>query len=390
MNFKRIRAVSVFVVGLLLSFLLLRISNITGHAATATPLPNTDVAKLTAILQAQKQETNVKTLLFGMWIDDREVLTTALGDSMTNVPATPEMHFRIGGVSEMFLTTLLLRLAEQKVLGLDDKLSTWFPSVPQAERVTLRMLANNTAGYKDYVYNPKFVQDFETNPFRQFQSLELIDYAIADGQLNFAPGSDSKYSHTDFVLLAEVVQKKTGKSLEQLYAKQIFQPLGLTDTMQPLTADIKPPVLHAFVPDRLDKGLYEESTFWNPSWAAPYGTLISNLKDLSKWAKAFGTGALLTPQSFQEQTKPPASYAKNKTSEPYFAMGFGVVNGWFIQNPDLNGYIGLFAYNPSKKLTIVVETTLSETNNPTTQYSTSIFKEVLKYVAPDAIPNWAQ
>ena len=71
-------------------------------------------------------------------------------------------------------------------------------------------------------------------------------------------------------------------------------------------------------------------------------------------------------------------------------MGFGVVNGWFIQNPDLNGYIGLFAYNPSKKLTIVVETTLSETNNPTTQYSTSIFKEVLKYVAPDAIPNWAQ
>ena len=307
MNFKLIRAVSVSVVGLLLSFLLLRISNITGHAATATPLPNTDVAKLTAILQAQKQETNVKTLLFGMWIDDREVLTTALGDSMTNVPATPEMHFRIGGVSETFLTTLLLRLAEQKVLSLDDKLSTWFPSVPQAERVTLRMLANNTAGYKDYVYNPKFVQDFETNPFRQFRSLELIDYAIADGQLNFAPGSNSKYSHTDFVLLAEAIQKKTGKSLEQLYAKQIFQPLGLTDTMQPLTADIKPPVLHAFVPDRLDKGLYEESTFWNPSWAAPYGTLISNLKDLSKWAKAFGTGALLSPQSFQEQTKPPAS-----------------------------------------------------------------------------------
>jgi CubicO group peptidase (beta-lactamase class C family) len=61
-------------------------------------------------------------------VHDREVLTTAVGHSMTTVPATTDMHYRIGGIAETFMSTLLLMLVEQGHISLDDKISRWFPS----------------------------------------------------------------------------------------------------------------------------------------------------------------------------------------------------------------------------------------------------------------------
>jgi hypothetical protein len=45
--------------------------------------------------------------------DPNPDLTTALGDWMTNVPATTDMRYRIGGIAETFMSTLLLMLVEQ-------------------------------------------------------------------------------------------------------------------------------------------------------------------------------------------------------------------------------------------------------------------------------------
>ena len=58
-------------------------------------------------LLKQEGDEKVGIYHFGMWVDDREILTTALGESMTTVPATTEMHYRIGGIAETFMSTLL-------------------------------------------------------------------------------------------------------------------------------------------------------------------------------------------------------------------------------------------------------------------------------------------
>ena len=92
-----------------------------------------------------------------MWVGDHEVLVTALGQSMTTVPATTDMHYRIGGIAETFMSTLLLMLVEQGRIGLDDPISRWFPHLMAADKVTVRMLVGNTAGYPDYVTQPAFV-----------------------------------------------------------------------------------------------------------------------------------------------------------------------------------------------------------------------------------------
>jgi CubicO group peptidase (beta-lactamase class C family) len=78
-----------------------------------------------------------------MSVRDREVLTMALGDSMTVVPSTTDM--------------LLLMLVEQRRITLDDGISRWFPQLLAADQVTVRMLVANTVSYPDYVTMEDFL-----------------------------------------------------------------------------------------------------------------------------------------------------------------------------------------------------------------------------------------
>ena len=145
--------------------------------------------------------------MFGLWQGDREILTMALGTSMTTVPATTDMHYRIGGIAETFMSTLLLMLVEQGRINLDDKISRWFPTLLSADQVTVRMLVSDTAGYIDYVGVEDFLKLALAEPFRTFTDEELIAYSVRGGKMNFPPGTSQHYSHTDNVILGQVIQR---------------------------------------------------------------------------------------------------------------------------------------------------------------------------------------
>src|SRR5215213_1331277 len=132
-----------------------------GYTATllqGPPPPQDDRAQAAAIVALARDAMgryDLKAVIVRVTIDGQEVVTEALGESMTGVPATTDMHFRNGAVAISYVSTLLLRLVDQKVVTLDDPLATWMPDLPDADQVTLRMLANMTAGYPDFVQNSK-------------------------------------------------------------------------------------------------------------------------------------------------------------------------------------------------------------------------------------------
>ena len=348
------------------------------------PPPNTDPDRLRAIVQAGAQKDGTKAVEFGMWVGDREVLTTALGNSMTTVPATTDMHYRIGGIAETFMSTLLLMLEEQGRINLDQKISRWFPHLLGADQVTPRMLVANTAGYIDYVTVEDFLKLQLAEPFRTFTDEELINYSVRDGMMNFAPGSSQQYSHTDNVILGQVIERATNQSIKELYEKNIFEPLDMKDTRFPLNQEIQRPVLHAFTSDR---GIYEDCTYYNPSWGSTPGLPTSNLHDLGKWGPILGTGRLISPAHLQEQIAPTSVGKGNNTPELYFAYGFVVANGWIVQNPSINGYSGAFGYNLANGVTIVVEASKSETST-TDESAFDIFRQVVSYVTPSSPINF--
>jgi D-alanyl-D-alanine carboxypeptidase len=354
-----------------------------GQAGPNSP-PNTDPGRVRAIVEAGAQEAGTKAVEFGMWVRNREVLTMALGDSMTTVPAATDMHYRIGGIAETFMSTLLLMLVEQGRISLDHTISRWFPNLLAADRVTVRMLVANTAGYIDYVTVDDFLKLELAEPFRTFTDEELINYSVRDGKMNFPPGTSQQYSHTDNVILGQVIQRATRQSMKELYDKNIFGPLRMKDTQFPVDQEIQGPVLHAFT---MDRKIYEDCTYWNPFWGSTPGLPTSNIHDLGKWGPILGTGRLISRAHFQEQIAPTSVGKGKNRPDLYFAYGFAVANGWIVQNPSINGYNGGFGYNLANGVTIVVEATKSET--ATTDASAfDILREVTKYVTPKSPINF--
>jgi CubicO group peptidase (beta-lactamase class C family) len=339
--------------------------------------PGDQAEAIIAIAHDIMEQQDVKAVIVRVIIDGQEIVTAALGESMTGVPATPDRHFRNGAVAIFYVATLLLRLVDQQVVTLDDPLANWLPDLPDADQVTLRMLANMTAGYPDFVQNPKLVQELYADPFRQWTPEEQIEIGLSTPRV-FAPGTNWDYSHTDYVILGQAMEKITGQPLDVSLQEQVLGPMGLRNTVGWATPEISEPVLHAFSSERrqalgIPSGtrFYEESTYWNPSWTFAQGAIqTTDIVDMTTTAVAVGEGTLLSPASHQAQIapdllgfgKPLAGCPACHTLDTTYSYGLGVVlsGDWLLQNPLFAGYGAVTGYLPAEKIAIAVATTFGE------------------------------
>jgi CubicO group peptidase (beta-lactamase class C family) len=318
------------------------------------------------VAQQAKKDLDLNAVLFKVTVDGRNLVTDALGESMTDVPADPAMHFRAGSVAFPYLGAVLLQLVEEGKVSLDDPLSRWLPEVPHSREITLRMLGSTTSGLHDYVTDPAFLTELEAHPFKHWTPKEVVAFSLSH-PLWYKPGTNWSYSHANFQLLGAALERITGTPLAEVLRERAFDPLGMDETTSNDTPAIPSPVLHAFTSER---GTYEESTFWNPSWTAYPGAIItSDICDLATSARAVGTGALLSPSSFRVQLNPgtvglggptatcPATVCIAQTEAQHFGLGVIVSHGWIVQNPSFSGYAAFQAYLPAKHLAIAVSTT---------------------------------
>jgi D-alanyl-D-alanine carboxypeptidase len=349
-----------------------------------------------AVAERAMKDNHLKAVLVRVTQDGEEVATVALGESMTGVPATEEMHFRNGAVAFSYLGTVLLQLVDEGQVELDDTIDAWLPDLPASDRITLRMLANSTSGYDDYVYVDSFEDALKKDPFREWTNEELIKIGT-DEPLLYEPGTNWSYSHTNFVILGEALSAITGEPLDELIRERIVEPLGMEGTQSHRTAEIPEPVLHAYSSER---GTYEESTFWNPSWSTAEGAvMITDIRDLATSARAIGTGELVSSESHEEQIGPsvvglgvptdtcPESVCLEQLPSAHFGIGTVVLGGWVLQNPLFFGYGAVQAYLPSEDLAIATAATLDEEAEDGTNGGMKVFEEIASVLAPDHPPK---
>ncbi len=306
-----------------------------------------------AIVRATMATAHLRAVIVRVTIDGEEVLTGAVGESMTGVPATTEMHFRNGAVAISYVSTLLLQLVEDGTVGLEDRLSRWLPEVPHADRVTLRQLAQMTSGYADYVIGNTAMNDaLYADPFRDWTTDDLLGFAVSQPLL-YEPGTNWNYAHTNYVLLGLALEKATGRPMADLLAERVLRPLGLDRHRPSSTADIPPPALHAFTSERraalhIPAGtpFYEESTFWNPSWTITHGAIqTTNIGDLEATAVGIGSGRLLRPESYRQmvstglrghtRTQPGCPTCAEMTDGYTYGLGHGHLRGLAAAEPDV-------------------------------------------------------
>jgi CubicO group peptidase (beta-lactamase class C family) len=321
---------------------------------------------------------HLQGLIVRVTSNGQDTYTGALGESMTGVPATIDMHVRNGFVAYSYLTTMLLQFVNQKKISLDDKLSKYLPDLPEANAVTIKMLANSTSGYADYVYQPALSDGLYRDPFRQWATVDLIKIGMS-APATFPPGTNWAYSHTNYAILGTVLAKVGGKPVGQLMTQYIFGPMGLKHTQWSDTPQIPEPVLHTFSSERRETlgiapstPFYEDSTFWNPSWTAPEGaSQTTDIADLTTSIQAIGSGKLLSPESYRAQVDPnlvgfghpdPGCSACGQNTTAH-SFGLAVIRQgpWITGNKFYAGSGAAVGYLPSEKLAIAVITTYQPT-----------------------------
>lgn len=335
-------------------------------------------AGITAAIRASYARYKFRAGVFGVWQDGRAIATGAVGSAFPGQPATTKSHVRIGNTAESVLTNMLLQYVDAGKVSLNDRVSNWYPNLRLADKVTLQMLAQSTSGYADYVTTKRFSDAYVKNPFKAWTPDQLIAIAMSRPQV-FPPGKSWAFSDTNFTLLGQILQKVGGKPLDQLQHDLVFAKLGMANTAAQRTSNVPAPALHGFETQR---GLYEDATYWTPTWVPGVANVTSTLADMGRWSRAMGTGELLSSTSkatlFSNDTAGKGGLPK----DVYYAMGFAVSNGWRIANPQLNGYNGIVAYYPPKKLSVVVFTTLAASSDDNFAYSAAVYQRLAKLLTP--------
>ena len=137
-------------------------------------------------------------------------------------------------IVKSYTAVLVMKLYENGGISLDDPISKHLPvnisqHITNSELISVRMLLNHTSGIFDYAYDYTYSANLLSNQNKIFNYLDLISYAF-DKKSEFEPGSKYSYCNTNFLLLAIMINKITGKDHSIMMSDVIFKPLSLLNT----------------------------------------------------------------------------------------------------------------------------------------------------------------
>lgn len=225
------------------------------------------------------------------------------GISHDSVPIEPDMLFATGSVTKNFVATLILALAEEEVLSLDDPLSKWLPSYRYVDgNITIRQLLNHTSGLYMFWDNQAIWDDLKKDRSKYWTPEEVLGYIQ---EPEFAPGEGWRYSNTNYLLLAMIINEATGSNLSSELKDHFYQPLGISDFYlsqeEPLPAD---QLAHVYS-DNFEGGTPIRDVTFLPRTShesITYGSsgIFTTAENLARWSQALFEGRILQEQSMNE------------------------------------------------------------------------------------------
>ena len=220
---------------------------------------------------------------------------------------TDRTMFAVGSVTKTFIAALMLKLAEQRVIDLDDRLSRWVPEFPDSRRIRLRQLLNHTAGTVDFTDDEGFWKAQTRRPDVVWTPRMTLRYARGDS--GFAPGETWSYSNTNYVLAGLVIQRATrstvaGELHRRLLDRRRFPRIVLQGDERPRGAvavgyqDIdEDPELEATP----NNGYVPNTSEATAAWTA--GGMLASAGDLARAGHGVLSGDLLARESRRQMTR---------------------------------------------------------------------------------------
>lgn len=291
------------------------------------------------------------------------------------IPLTENTIFSVGSISKTLTATAILKLKEQGRLKLDDLISKYLPDLPY-KNMTVRHLLTHTSGLPEY-QSDAVIKEIEG---KGVSNLELEKtFARLKFKPDFEPGSKWQYSNTNFIFLALIIEKVSGKSYPKFLRENIFEPAGMKKTF----------VLKSNIPDQFKNDMadgYRSMIFVSETdaninslrGALDYyktvgdlygaGGIYSTVRDLEKFHRALQKNKILKKETFAEMYEPAKlndgqnfSALRNTNYESEYGFGWFIAKdysaGKIVYHPGATvGFVSYFLRNITKDQCVIILT----------------------------------
>jgi D-alanyl-D-alanine carboxypeptidase len=257
-----------------------------------------DVAAIDAYIAGQVAPRGFVGLSFAIVREGAIVLEKGYGqrELAPDVPVQADTAFEIGSISKQFVSALVLQLADEKKLSIDDPVAKYFPDLTRANDITLYDLMTHVSGYRDD-YPLDFVDREMTQPVTPDESIARY----AGRPLDFEPRTRWSYSSTGYKILGRVVEKVTGKPLGTALQERILGPAGMTHSSYMPVAGT-PGLARGYTSFAL--GPPEPAEPEANGWIYGGGGLDAPAGDLARWDMALMSGKVLGPEAYRVFSTP--------------------------------------------------------------------------------------
>lgn len=203
-----------------------------------------------------------------------------------SLPNTPTTRFRIASITKQFTAVLVMRLAQDRLVSLDDPIGAHLADLPTtwANRVRVRDLLSHLSGLPQIPeeYYTRAPIDLDAGPRSLGRWLE--------GPLQSEPGSRFCYNNADAIVLGMLVASKRGMPLAEVLRTTVLEPLGMRDTGLLTARGVTDSLATGY--QRVGAGWQREEPFFIENFGAA-GAMYSTVNDLLRWDRALVQGTLL-------------------------------------------------------------------------------------------------
>ncbi|WP_449064174.1 serine hydrolase domain-containing protein, partial [Planomonospora algeriensis] len=227
----------------------------------------------------------------------RLVATAGVADVRTGRPVPAGGHTRIASVTKTFVATVVLQLAAEGRLSLDDTVERWLPGVVRGNghdgrEITVRRLLQHTGGVYDAYPGFTSLADYRKRRYDRFTDEQVIAEAMRH-RPSFRPGEDWLYSNTGYLLISMIIKRVTGRPWHVEVHDRISRPLGLTRTRWSGTSfDVPRPHMRGHLVPAPGEKPVDVTRHFDGDAA---GGLISSAPDVNRFLRALAGGRLLPP-----------------------------------------------------------------------------------------------
>lgn len=319
-----------------------------GDGGTAAPqTPQEKQAYLAAQADAilERQQSATQPGLAVLVVKDGQVVysrSKGLADAARNLPITQDTSFELASLSKPITAAAVMQLVDKGVLSLSDPAARWLPGLPTAwSGLTVHHLLSAQSGL------PDFMLDLPTSQIASLDNLTnavLLQRLITAGNLLFTPGTDTRYSNSSYVLLAEIIARASGQTYAAYLQEHLFTPLGMGSTF--VVDNMPPPGTVVAL---------NFSRYASHSWGITLRTqgptgIHSSAADLGKFLTALQSGQVVSLYSLRTMTtiqsdRPVIRVASDRYGYGWLVPQSSAPQSVFFHSGGLDGFRNLMRVN---------------------------------------------